>query len=84
MLSKYDIDISWDYSDDLKNQYINVCSDMEDIDWQYIAKDRIANIGEIISDNVCFQTGYRGFIQTLILRVLSEKMKESDDKSYFN
>ena len=57
---------------------------MEDIDWQYIAKDSIANIGEIISDNVEFQTGYRGFIQTLILRVLSEKMKESDDKSYFN
>lgn len=84
MLSDENIEIDWDYSKDLKSQEIIIYSDLEQFNWEQIAKEKITNVEEIVATDCCFESGQRGFIQFLTLRILSEKMKEAYDKGYFN
>ena len=84
MLSDKNIEIDWDYSKDLKSQEIIIYSNLEQFNWDQIAKEKITNVEEIVATDCCFESGQRGFIQFLTLRILSEKMKEAYDKRYFN
>ncbi len=74
------IDIQWDYSDDLNSQYIIFNSQIpKDAKLTMIAYDIIENIDEIIQNDFNIPSNFNGVIQLIILKVLSEKMKENYD-----
>jgi len=75
IIEKIDSDFFWDYNEDLKSQYI-VLRSMPKIEFKDIAIDTIENINEIVDINVRWHTGYDGFIQLLLLKMISEKLKE--------
>lgn len=77
-----EICVEWDYSDDLKNQYLIFSQEISQEILAKIAKALIPSVQEIIRDDIIWQNGYRGVMQLLILTVLSEKMKEPDEKVY--
>lgn len=74
--------IEWDYSDDLKNQYLIFSQEVSQDILAKIAKTIVPSLQEIVRDDITWQNGYRGMMQLLILIVLSEKMKEPDEKIY--
>lgn len=76
-----EIDIFHDYSDNLKSQIITINKDIE-IQWEKISYETIENLYEIVPFGLELNKGLRGFIQLIILKAISEKMKEKDDKSY--
>lgn len=70
----------WDYDDDLKHQYIVINEAITSIkDFESAAKESIDNLEEILAAPGNFQKGLRGFVQLIILKILSEKMKEIYD-----
>ena len=75
-LKEEGVDIYWDYADDLKRQYLilNRAPDKETI--MSIAREIIPNIDEIVAGEVDWMNGLRGFVQLIILLMISEKMKE--------
>lgn len=84
LLSENGVDMCWDYSDDLKTQEIIIKSDLSEFNWEQVSKDAIENIEEIVSQKAIFSKGYRGFIQFIILRIISEKMRDKNDKRNIN
>ena len=84
LLSENGVDMYWDYSDDLKTQEIIINSDLSEFNWEQVSKESIENIEEIISQKATFSEGYRGFIQFIILRIMSEKMRDKNDKRNIN
>lgn len=70
------IDVSWDYADDLKSQFIIVrqASTKELI--VRIAKEIIPNIEELIAQDATWLEGYRGIVQLTVMVALSEMMRE--------
>lgn len=70
------VELCWDYVDDLNKQYIILNSQPEKDVVMNIAKDLIPNMDEIAAEDIVWQDGYRGFVQLIILMVLSEKMRE--------
>ena len=83
-LSENSVDMCWDYSDDLKTQEIIIKSDLSEFNWEQLSRDFIENIEEIISQKAIFTEGYRGFIQFIVLRIMSEKMRDKNDKRNIN
>ncbi len=79
-LLKNDMEVEWNYSENLKTQYIIIRTDVSKIEWINFAIEHIENIDEIISQNPEFSAGLRGFIQFILLRLISEKMKDDYDK----
>ena len=65
----------WDYSDDLNNQLLIIEEPITKELLDGIAKELIVNIEEIVSDNMQWADGHRGFVQLIVLLCLSEKMK---------
>ena len=78
------VKLDWDYSNDLKSQFIRIYSDLDNIDWKVILKDKIPNLDELVPYEVTFQPKQRGLVQLLILKILSEEMKDSYDRRRFN
>ena len=83
-ISNLNIPISWDYSDDLKTQYIITTDDLTSCNFNEIISQKIENIDEILPKNTVLKNGQEGFIQLIVLKILSEKMKDSYDKRYFD
>ncbi len=83
-LSEHKAKVAWDYSDDLKTQFICIASDLQGINFACLAKKNIINMEELVPFNAQFASGQRGFVQLLILKILSEKMKDSYDQRYFD
>ncbi len=74
ILNKMDCNCEWDYNKDLKTQFINFKSEPNN-DFMLYASKYIFNLNEILDNDHEWQNGYRGFLQFLILLILSEKMK---------
>jgi len=74
ILSKINCKCEWDYNEDLKTQFINFKSEPNS-NFMMHASNFISNLNEILDHNHQWQNGYKGFLQFLILLVLSEKMK---------
>ncbi len=69
------LDVTWDYSQDLKNQSLIVDGWLEK---EYIAKmaqEYIVNLEELLGDDPIWLDGYRGLVQFMVLLMLSEKLK---------
>ena len=75
ILHKLDIDFTWDYNDDLKTQFL-ILKEIPKLNYKNLALDTIINIDEIISEEIKWQDGYDGFIQLILLRMISEKLKD--------
>lgn len=73
-ISMFSVDHLWDYSDDLKYQYI--CFETEpQFNFRKIAEDLIPNLYEIIPENSNWLNGYQGLSQLFVLLLVSEKRK---------
>lgn len=74
------VNIKWDYSEDLNSQYIIFNSKIpKKANLTMLAHDIIENIDEIIQNDFSIPSNFNGIIQLIILKVLSEKMKENYD-----
>lgn len=70
--------IEWDYTDDLETQLLILSDPIRKELLCSIAKQILPNIEEIMPRESFWQDGYRGFVQLIILILLSEKMKEQE------
>ncbi len=78
-LKKKNACFEWDYSDDLKTQYI-ILHSQKGLDGFFdIIEKQIDNADEILCPNFHFFDGYRGIIQFILLMILASKMKENND-----
>lgn len=68
-------DISWDYSQDLKTQYIIFNKEPSNLDINWYVATYIKNHSELV-DQPKWQSGYAGIIQFLILFAMSEIMQD--------
>lgn len=75
ILNKLDCQFTWDYNDDLKSQFI-VLADEPVVNFQDLVLDTIVNVDEIISSDVEWKAGYDGFIQLILLKMISAKLTE--------
>ena len=75
ILNKLECQFTWDYNDDLKTQFIELTT-IPKINYEDIMIDTIINEDEIISADIKWKTGYEGFIQLILLKMISEKLKE--------
>lgn len=75
LLDHMDCEYIWDYNDDLHTQYIELHHEPS-IDFESIALNLIPNVYEIVSVEALWKNGYNGFIQLIILMMISEKLKE--------
>lgn len=69
------IDLSWDYADDLKNQHLVLKSQPDKEIIQKIAREIIPNIEEIATNDAGWLNGQRGFVQLIVLLMISRKMR---------
>jgi len=75
---KRQIPVEWDYSIDLKTQYLVLQNPISADELRSIANGILSNINEITKEKIEWECGFRGFTQLIILVFLSEKMKESE------
>lgn len=66
---------AWEYSSDLKSQYI-ILNKEPTFEIKKIAQEEIENISELIENIDGFKDGYRGLIQLICLKVISFKLKQ--------
>ncbi|HNR86819.1 MAG TPA: hypothetical protein PKM65_00595 [Spirochaetota bacterium] len=70
--------LEWDYSTDLKTQYIVLDRPItRDIIVETAARN-VVNIDELIASPPSWRDGFPGFVQLIVLIALSEKMKSYD------
>jgi uridine kinase len=70
------IDVYWDYSDDLTHQYLVIGTPPAGATVRQIAYDLVPNVHELITADTRWQEGYRGFVQLVLLLVVSEMIRE--------
>tara|TARA_B100001250_G_scaffold374783_1_gene361847 strand:- start:7267 stop:9294 length:2028 start_codon:yes stop_codon:yes gene_type:complete len=67
---------TWNYNEDLNTQFI-IIKEEPNLDFKLFAFKYILNLNEIIDPKAQFLKGYKGFIQFVVLLMISEKLKES-------
>jgi uridine kinase len=68
-------DYTWDYNEDLKTQYIEL-KEQPTNNYTMLSQKSILNVDQIISSSSHWKHGYEGFIQFMLLLIISEKLKE--------
>ncbi|MEO5357669.1 MAG: hypothetical protein H7844_10275 [Nitrospirae bacterium YQR-1] len=76
------INLLWDYSDDLNTQYVILKDEPSGQLIKKIAFTYIPNLKEIIPVNATWLNGYRGFVQLIILFLLSVKKREISTEEF--
>jgi len=76
-LGEAQVEVMWDYSDDLKNQILVLNTPPGAGVVEAIANKIIPNMRELIPEQTSWQEGYRGFVQMIVLFVLSETIRET-------
>ena len=75
ILNKINCQFTWDYNNDLKTQFIEI-KEIPEVNFENIMINTIVNADEIISTKIIWKSGYEGFIQLILLKMISEKLKE--------
>ena len=75
ILNKINCQFTWDYNNDLKTQFIEI-KEIPKVNFENIMINTIVNADEIISTKIIWKSGYEGFIQLILLKMISEKLKE--------
>ena len=77
ILESLNIKFDWDYNEDLKTQYI-ILNEEPNVNFQWLAEDKIVNLNEILSPNSSFSKGYNGFIQLMFIIMIVENLKKKN------
>lgn len=75
----------WDFSDDLKSQTITLNNETG-LDKPYLSKlanENIENYDELVLDEETWREGYKGFIQLMLLIIISNDLKDKGMHSEF-
>jgi len=75
------IPVLWDYSEDLARQEITLLRPVDAETLTRLADEVIVNRRELISGEIDWMPGYRGFVQLTVLIALSEFMQEREDSN---
>lgn len=68
----------WDYNSDLSRQDLSLLEPMPTEMLQRLANNMIPNIDELVSENIEWAEGFRGFVQLIILLLINDLMKEQE------
>ena len=80
LLNITQISYEWDYSNDLKTQYIVITEDNpEKINLNILSKLDLGNLKEIIKKEIVLSKGLNGVVEYIILKLIEERLKEADD-----
>ncbi len=74
-LEKLGYPVHWDYAEDLSSQYLQLPSPPGKEDIQQLSDILIPNLYEITLHSIEWQDGYRGFVQFIVLFMLSDLKK---------
>jgi len=74
--SKKTAEIYWNYSDDMKHQFVVIKKPVTKEIIKNVAEENIANIEEIVGVKPEWEEGFRGVVQIMVLMVLSKKMTQ--------
>ena len=77
ILGNLNCPFEWDYNNDLKSQYIQIETSPQ-LNFNDIARNSIENISEIISLDIKWESGYKGLIQLISIKMISEKLKQNN------
>ena len=66
---------TWDYNEDLLTQYIELREAPKN-NYTYLSKNFILNVDQIIDKNARWKHGHDGFVQFMLVLLISEKLKE--------
>ncbi len=69
------VNLVWDYSEDLQTQYLVIDGELNKDFIRDLAKKVIVNPEELLGEDPHWLEGYRGFVQLMVLLMLSEKAK---------
>lgn len=78
-LTSQGVPVYWDYSEDLTRQEITLYRPVTADLLTTLADEIIVNRADIFAGEIAWREGYRGFVQLLVLVVLSELMQERED-----
>lgn len=71
--------LDWEYSDDLRTQYIILNAPIGSYIVRDVANETIVNISELITGECEWEEGFQGFVQLMVLLALSERMRGEND-----
>jgi len=75
ILENLKVKYTWDYNEDLKTQYIELRERPKN-NYTILSKNFILNVDQFIDKNAKWKHGYEGFVQFMMVLVISEKLKE--------
>ncbi|MBU6452169.1 MAG: hypothetical protein KGS72_10350 [Cyanobacteria bacterium REEB67] len=71
--------LDWDYSENLSKQDLTLSEPVSKEVLQTLAQDMIPNLEDLVTSEIHWQSGLRGFVQLIILLVLNDLMKEKEE-----
>ncbi len=78
ILEFINIQYDWDYNDDLKTQYIKLY-EIPDLNYEFLSRKYISNISEIVETKHIWSDGFNSFVQLILLKMISEKLKDTNE-----
>ena len=75
ILENLKVEYTWDYNEDLQTQYIELREKPKN-NYTILSKNFILNVDQFIDKNAKWKHGYEGFVQFMMVLVISEKLKE--------
>ncbi len=73
LIALLDVEVDWQYSEDLKKQTLRLLDEPEGLDYHQLASHIIPTLDEIVM-SPHFASGYDGLIQLLLLMCICQKM----------
>jgi uridine kinase len=75
ILENLKVNYTWDYNEDLQTQYIELI-EIPKNNYTILSRNFILNVDQIIDKNARWKHGYEGFVQFMMVLLVSEKLKE--------
>jgi uridine kinase len=75
-LNQMEAPVEWDYADDLKMQYFILHESLDPETLQNLSYNLVPNLDEIVEIAPQWKAGHEGFVQLILLLILSEKMRK--------
>ena len=62
----------------MKTQYIKLY-EIPDLNFEFLSRKYISNISEIVETEHVWSEGYNSFVQLILLKMISEKLKDTHE-----
>lgn len=76
LLKEHGHEFEWDYSTDLKTQYMRLVSPVAPETLSQIAGTLLPNMDELLDGEIKWANGYRGLTQLVVLIVVSDLLQQ--------